>query len=1030
MAKERAAVSGGTDAGKLAGKDELVVVYVRKSQEYDVLSAIQQARIGLKWKGDLPKVPQDLRRVSYRLLRAASKSCGPDGDALHAFRRSSFPAGLVVRKVLEADGETRAKPLARLILNPATAEEARLLSAIRKRGCGTSRESRQARPKPIWWRPKDDEFLIPVAIPGNNDMREALADIIGEANSAWGPDARDMEIAPYIVQTVATVAAAVAIQSAWRSFLARQRAVPPIVLQVIYRRAIVCIQRHWRAHLFRCRFHHLEIIRRQIAMLGRFDAPTMVMTVGSYRRMVRFADARSRGQGFPGVAMEHRLRFSFDDDENVIAVSTVPDVRRGCPRWAGADMPVRFDDEVDVSYGADELKYLLFKGVVMKELGPPLERAECFLATDYMMQLTYSSCREAVNRLALFAALTYDYLTRSQLVTLLPAPIILDRSNPASMPGMGLTDSLRQLGTLEDLVKDVLPRDSALWPYVKEYLAPRAMADLRKGNPAATASRPFVWMKPYARPVSMRFPKAAFPRKSGSQDVVGAGGFQTVSHPRSVSDVKGEIQGPPVGDITKEKSARTTAPPGIKIPTHPEGTSTPQGDRQGLEENGPKELEEAQPQLPLSFGSQPEMHSGSHPDFVVGKSLGMSSREAVSHALQKELDEQTKSLAQSMALTRKLMAKLQRLESAECSAAVKINLFAELARRQEQADMIRSCKGQSMRRFWRTNAPFTMSQGPTPQECTMMARDIGRIHAKEGRMLIDQMRQEHKQLMDLNSSARSKSLQALSRVALQQQTTILKEIDKRRFMGENQNRKKVQLRKAFVHRGRMREKERRFVQAFQRQQNVLNRQILTAELQYRSVIADEQKYDGVVHLSQAAAVRREEMMTHMEASRQQRRDQTMRFHAKCAAAIAKNKEERAKIKDIVAKRRDEIRSGMEMVGPAGGVWGARRPETYRQVLNPAAVTSAAEKDGETPSRSSDSQGPRTANDIPQIDGDRVNLPQQTCHNSEPASLLQTEKTEEEWAAELEESPYRKFPVEGGAPLCKSFVFNHHDTKIH
>uniref|UniRef100_A0A061R6E5 Uncharacterized protein n=1 Tax=Tetraselmis sp. GSL018 TaxID=582737 RepID=A0A061R6E5_9CHLO len=173
MAKERAAVSGGTDAGKLAGKDELVVVYVRKSQEYDVLSAIQQARIGLKWKGDLPKVPQDLRRVSYRLLRAASKSCGPDGDALHAFRRSSFPAGLVVRKVLEADGETRAKPLARLILNPATAEEARLLSAIRKRGCGTSRESRQARPKPIWWRPKDDEFLIPVAIPGNNDMREA-----------------------------------------------------------------------------------------------------------------------------------------------------------------------------------------------------------------------------------------------------------------------------------------------------------------------------------------------------------------------------------------------------------------------------------------------------------------------------------------------------------------------------------------------------------------------------------------------------------------------------------------------------------------------------------------------------------------------------------------------------------------------------------------------------------------------------------------------------------------------------------------
>mmetsp|Transcript_4821 Transcript_4821/g.13415 ORF Transcript_4821/g.13415 Transcript_4821/m.13415 type:complete len:104 (+) Transcript_4821:205-516(+) len=34
---------------------------------------------------------------------------------------------------------------------------------------------------------------------------------------------------------------------------------------------------------------------------------------------------------------------------------------------------------------------------------------------------------------------------------------------------------------------------------------------------------------------------------------------------------------------------------------------------------------------------------------------------------------------------------------------------------------------------------------------------------------------------------------------------------------------------------------------------------------------------------------------------------------------------------------------MSMVGPAGGTWGARRPETYRKVLNMTAVTSAVEQ---------------------------------------------------------------------------------------
>lgn len=85
---------------------------------------------------------------------------------------------------------------------------------------------------------------------------------------------------------------------------------------------------------------------------------------------------------------------------------------------------------------------------------------------------TYPSPEEAQRRLAIFVALSYDYLSRTQLVTLLPAPISLDRCNPSSLPGMGLTEAYQHLGSLEDMVQDVIPRDSPLWPYVMELLAP------------------------------------------------------------------------------------------------------------------------------------------------------------------------------------------------------------------------------------------------------------------------------------------------------------------------------------------------------------------------------------------------------------------------------------------------------------------------------------------------------------------------------------------------------------------------------
>ena len=85
---------------------------------------------------------------------------------------------------------------------------------------------------------------------------------------------------------------------------------------------------------------------------------------------------------------------------------------------------------------------------------------------------TFASAEEARRRLAMFAALTYDFKTQTQVVTLLPAPASLDRRNPASIPGMGLTDASLKLGTLKELVQDVIPKTSILWNYILEMLAP------------------------------------------------------------------------------------------------------------------------------------------------------------------------------------------------------------------------------------------------------------------------------------------------------------------------------------------------------------------------------------------------------------------------------------------------------------------------------------------------------------------------------------------------------------------------------
>jgi hypothetical protein len=145
-------------------------------------------------------------------------------------------------------------------------------------------------------------------------------------------------------------------------------------------------------------------------------------------------------------------------------------------------------------------------------------------------------------------------------------------------------------------------------------------------------------------------------------------------------------------------------------------------------------------------------------------------------------------LAESMALTRKLMANLQRVETAENEIAIKLNLRAELALRQEQVDIMKSSKGTGTRRYWKTSSPFSVLQQPPSREasqvCTNMewfvfsrsdscipflgghpmkiAKDLETLYIQEAWQLVNQMRMEHRQAKLSNHRQKARIVQVLS----------------------------------------------------------------------------------------------------------------------------------------------------------------------------------------------------------------------------------------------------------------------------
>lgn len=74
------------------------------------------------------------------------------------------------------------------------------------------------------------------------------------------------------------------------------------------------------------------------------------------------------------------------------------------------------------------------------------------------------------------------------------------------------------------------------------------------------------------------------------------------------------------------------------------------------------------------------------------------------------------------------MANLQRVESAEAAVEIKMNLRAELARRQEGVDAVKAAKGSGIRKFWKTTAPLGIESVPGFKDSTRVrhcSRSLG-----------------------------------------------------------------------------------------------------------------------------------------------------------------------------------------------------------------------------------------------------------------------------------------------------------------
>lgn len=61
------------------------------------------------------------------------------------------------------------------------------MQVFKRRGCAVSRSQRKPKPKPVWWRPPEEEILVPICIPDNEDLREVLHKVLCGSSCSTAP---------------------------------------------------------------------------------------------------------------------------------------------------------------------------------------------------------------------------------------------------------------------------------------------------------------------------------------------------------------------------------------------------------------------------------------------------------------------------------------------------------------------------------------------------------------------------------------------------------------------------------------------------------------------------------------------------------------------------------------------------------------------------------------------------------------------------------------------------------------------------
>ena len=275
---------------------------------------------------------------------------------------------------------------------------------------------------------RDYPLMIPIVVPSDPDLLNSVADGVGATN-----EDNEMQMSPYLPETIARAAAAVSIQSAFRSYLARKSLRPSIAEMVLMRRAAVCVQRYYAQHTRKLRIVMYKQLKEMLHAIG---GKTCELEVSSEAmgRLVGFMQ-----NGPSAIFTEQRYMYAFDPYENIFTCRLPPGLPssaarvdealdRGLPRWIGVAVPhapvqamADADPDETETYDCSDIIPMLTSNVETVDALPREHEPTGDDGAPPARLMRFESNEEARRRAALIFVYTWDpHLRRG--VQLLPAP--------------------------------------------------------------------------------------------------------------------------------------------------------------------------------------------------------------------------------------------------------------------------------------------------------------------------------------------------------------------------------------------------------------------------------------------------------------------------------------------------------------------------------------------------------------------------------------------------------------------------------